>query len=335
MAALAAQPSREGGTDASPLTPGSAQRPAPRRMGWVPWLAAMCVVGVTSVAALSPSWRVVPEDTGPPLRPERWRLVENGRLGPAGSAEKVLFAPNDGLTLVAVSPSEIHTWDLTDPEHPEKVIVTDDTPSEVSALGISPDGRTLVTAEGDGLAARTLDTGMRQWVRHRGDGDVKALVFGSQSLKLAVTQSDAVRVQELSPVDGAPRVSKRWASFGPATKSAQFSPDGNTLATAGTDGRLRLWDVSDPNHPTIEGPPFSTESGMITALAFSPDGDRLAMVEGDRTVRLWDVTDRSRPRYLGNPLKGRDEGVTTVAFSPDSRLLATVGADGTTTLWWR
>ncbi|MEI5614312.1 WD40 repeat domain-containing protein [Streptomyces brasiliscabiei] len=303
-------------------------------MGWVPWLVAMCVVGVSSVAALSPSWRVTQDDPGL-LPPEQWRPVENGRLGPAGSAERVLFAPNDGMTLVAVSPSEIYTWELTDPEHPEKVIVTDDAPSEVSALGISPDGRTLVTAEGDGLAARTLDTGTRRWTAPESDQDVKAIAFGSRDLRLAVTQSGAVRVQELSPVDGAPRVGRRWASFGPGTRSAQFSPDGNTLATADASARLRLWDVSDPNLPTAEGPPFGTGGGMITALAFSPDGDRLATVEGDRTVRLWDVTDRSRPRYLGSPFRGRTEGVTAVAFGPDSRLVATVGADGTTTLWWR
>jgi WD40 repeat protein len=66
-----------------------------------------------------------------------------------------------------------------------------------------------------------------------------------------------------------------------------FSPDGKTLALAGSDAGkhvVALWDVRTAKRTqTLEG-----HEGVIDSLAFSPDGKTLASGGEGGTIRLWD-----------------------------------------------
>jgi WD40 repeat protein len=65
-----------------------------------------------------------------------------------------------------------------------------------------------------------------------------------------------------------------------------FSPDGHTLAASIYDRTVRLWNVTDPAHPTPLGV-LTGHTSPVYAVAFSPDGHTLATGSADRTVRLW------------------------------------------------
>ena len=65
-----------------------------------------------------------------------------------------------------------------------------------------------------------------------------------------------------------------------------FSPDGRTLAAAGTEGTLFLWDLTDRAHPTRLGELLAP---AVTSVAFSPDGRTLAISGSNGTVALWSV----------------------------------------------
>jgi WD40 repeat protein len=109
--------------------------------------------------------------------------------------------------------------------------------------------------------------------------------------------------------------------------------DGHTLATAGSDGIIRLWDVTDPSNPRPVGGLLTGHTDPVTSVAFSRDGQLLASGSRDGTVRLWNLRDAAHPQQLGQPLNGEVAQANFVAFSPHGRILATSSRDHTAQLW--
>lgn len=91
------------------------------------------------------------------------------------------------------------------------------------------------------------------------------------------------------------------------------SPDGQLVASLGTNNSIQIWSMSD-------GAPLIALSGhrsWIGDLAFSPDGTLLASGSGDSSVRVWRTSDWSLAYSVASASQG-----PPVAFSPDSGTLA-------------
>ena len=107
--------------------------------------------------------------------------------------------------------------------------------------------------------------------------------------------------------------------------NVSFSPDGQTLASANADNKVRLWHVNGKLKKTLDG-----HQKALLDVSFSPDGQTLASASLDKTVKLW-----SKEGILLKTLEGHTDEVLSVSFSPDNQTIASTSADKTIKLWRR
>jgi WD40 repeat protein len=232
---------------------------------------------------------------GTPIR----RLAEvPGRNGPQPVHQSgildVAIAP-DGRYLVSVDEDgQAVRWDLGEEA---SALVLGQHEQSVTSVRISPDGRQALTASLDGTARLwDLDSG-RETAVFIHDGAVTEAGFsadGERAFTLS-TEDGSARLWGLEPVS---RLALRlphpdhvvYVQFGPRRVDG-----GVQLATAGYDGKVRVWDLSRagaeaPAEPALV---LTGHAGPVRRLAYSADGQRLVSSGQDGTARIWELGDGS------------------------------------------
>jgi WD40 repeat protein len=97
-------------------------------------------------------------------------------------------------------------------------------------------------------------------------------------------------------------------------RSVDFSPTGGSVAAAGADARVRLWDASSGKELFR----FQGHKEQVHQVVFSPDGKILASGGEAGSICLWNTQTHKEIRIL----HGHESPVGPVAFSPNGKLLA-------------
>ena len=112
-----------------------------------------------------------------------------------------------------------------------------------------------------------------------------------------------------------------------AIRSVSYSPDGQTLASGGDEGSIRLWDVATGQELAI----LEGHTKGVLSVDFSPDGTTLASASRDGKIRLWDVASGQQKATLALGI-----GAISVTYSPDGMTLASAndgGGDESVRIW--
>lgn len=268
------------------------------------------------------------------------------------------FSPNSRMLASGSIVEDIKLWDVSTGEP----IKTLSGPKDIRSLIFSPDGKTLISADGDYVGRFwTIPAGQMQReikdcsnVAASGDGKTLA-VFNPHTGTTTLWDAASVRqsvVLETVERYGAPYMSKDGkllaASIYPESKEPiiyvwntqtgrvihklpakanlmAFSPDGKLLVSSSYQGQLSIWNiVTGAEKHTMKG-----DNDYVTGMAFSPDGGTLVTGGAAKVLRFWDP----QTGKLRVDVPDADGYISSIAFSPNGKTICTGSFSKQITLW--
>jgi WD40 repeat protein/DNA-binding SARP family transcriptional activator len=109
-----------------------------------------------------------------------------------------------------------------------------------------------------------------------------------------------------------------------------WSPDGKSIATAGFDGSIWVFDAGTGRQRfSILG-----TGGHVYSLDWDPDAAHLVAGMSDGTARMWQVSEGGARELMALSVHDTSNGIAGVAFSPDGRRVVTGGVGITAAQVW-
>ena len=202
--------------------------------------------------------------------------------------DKVLAFSSDGDFVVETDAEGVRLRNL---RNGTTKLIPVDADDPVSALTLSPDNRTLITADESGVVyIWDVETGQSRKTFQVGQ-QITGVAIDASGRLLATARADrSIVLWDLKT--GAVR--SEFRKHENVVNALAFSPDGTMLASGGDDRTAILWELaSGKAKRTLKGHDMT-----VTSLAFSPDGQTLASGTGNTSVVLWNVTTGKLDRIL-------------------------------------
>lgn len=261
-------------------------------------------------------------------------------LGAIAAGPRAVLHDEPGATpvLAYVSPTvlvagradgALSVWDVAAGRHVTRISTAH--VGGVSALAVSPDGRSLASAGADGQVVVWKIDGWAPAARARIGAPVRSVAFSSNGSRIAAGDEQG----GLWTVDsGSGRSSALAEGLEGAVTSVAFTETGTVYAATG-HGMVYRWAPGEKREQVRLQGLQEPRPGSVTAVAvinavLSPGAQRVALGRDDGQVSVWDLPG-GKPS--GNTLAGSTSPAEWMVFSPDGDEV--VAADGTSIRMWQ
>ncbi|MEQ1619379.1 MAG: TIR domain-containing protein [Terricaulis sp.] len=240
-------------------------------------------------------------------------------VGNGGETTAAALSRDGGILATGTWNFDVNVWDMT-VGRPNRALAVHDSP--VMALSAAADGSSILSAGFDGSVVRTrFEPGARMSGARVGGGGAKRVAFDPLG-RFAVFGAES---GEALLVDLSSGHAVSWRAHDDPITSVAVAPDASLIATASSEGIVRIWRRND--HSLVAS--FSGPGVAINTIAFSPDARMVAAGADDRVVRIWDLLTKSEiARIITQGAELR-----SVAFSADGESLASASFDGKANVW--
>jgi len=199
----------------------------------------------------------------------------------------------------------------------------------IRAIAISNDKHLMVSCSDDGTVRLWNLSGGNTTSRNLntaayGKNGFRSLALKSDGSLLAAGSTEGqILIWDMSKAEDAPMVLVGHSS---SVSSICFSEDSKTLVSTGSDGTIKLWNLTSENTETLS----VQLPSAVHAIAFSSDGKKLASGCHDGSIKLFNSDNLSEVSYIQQP---NGKPVYSLAFSNDGKILASGNSAGIVKLW--
>jgi WD40 repeat protein/energy-coupling factor transporter ATP-binding protein EcfA2 len=258
----------------------------------------------------------------------------------------VRFSPDGKMLASAGDDNNVKLWSVEDLENNREITKS----GHRGGISLSPDGQTLAYECDRKIELLDLKSMRRasmilESIDEKPDGKPKSLNF-SRDGKSLVAFSSSIQAWKLpdkpyslssdSSLCGSLegelikpffKIDKNLPSF---SYIANFSPDGNILASGHADGSVKLWSLQSQQLLKSIDP----HNSWVTAIRFSPNGKWIAS-GSYKKIKLWDVEKilNNREAQPESEQNGHGNLVQIIQFSEDSKALISGSWDKTIRVW--
>lgn len=240
----------------------------------------------------------------------------------SNSLKQFDLSPDGRRVMTCSTNAIVHIWDCG---NPMETGVAMKLSGAVYGVSIFDDGKRIAAVSNNGtLGVWDAKTGNNIWKKEKEMGRVTSLSVSPDGKMIALSVGAKIRI--FNTTNGEELEFDNTGGHRFWIRNLCFSHDGKTLASAGEDKLIVLWDM---NNRKVKSRILGHTLGVY-AIDFSKDDRRIVTGSADMTIRQWETTNG---KQIGNSITGHKDVVLSVRYNSNDSLILSSSGDQTACIW--